>query len=489
MAQEENPQIGVHRAWCPSVTYAEDHSGEAVSRSLTGTIVLQHPLYLKVGEKRRQLHCISLRVKESSDSWTDNSNHESEAIVFGMKQGQRLFLSWDQSSNDVQAEYYGSLSSDIFQKYASTAKGSPSAWVSFYGPEHNSINPFELETDARPLVTQDLEINFYPGFVPDADWVATRQAEDLGGALSNTYLGHGQVKSVVDELCLSTSKAAGGVLSPATRQSHITHIRELVSQIRPAFLDPTGHQVTSYSSIWDLAAKDFEDTLKGRDDDGAKSLKSKYDNFWRHFNVRNVVGSGEKAYGARKEGFHPNVELLENLAATYCIQKNITSSFLEWSLLDSLVYAESIAFAQILVPGKTMFGYPIQSEIVPVSAGATFWKELKQFFITLTTEIVSIAFVYFVCSVLASSNQDTAWLMTTIVTAARWVAKAIAGQKKDGRAIAVELLSEMGTVHELLKTTAFNERGLKDAVYRVSAKGAVFSPWVLNLLDRRIARP
>lgn len=164
------------------------------------------------------------------------------------------------------------------------------------------------------------------------------------------------------------------------------------------------------------------------------------------------------------------------------------SGFLEWALIDALIYAECIAFAQMVVSGQMVIGLQVPGELQGISPSKLAGKELAKGAGRAALELAKVVATFIVANGLAAENVQTAWIITTGVTAARWVRLAILQQGAPAPQAPAALLTKMAGAHELLKWRHFNARAFRQELYRLSSEGAVFSPWVFNILDARIRR-
>lgn len=489
MADEPSAKTTELFGWCQGLTCCEASFPASPARRLTGLLVLSSPIYLSHGAtERRALHTLQFTVNQSSDTHAEDESHDNEAVLFGMKQGVRLFLNLDANNNDLEGALFASLSEGEFDKMSASAKTSQRIWVRLVTPDCGYLTPYPLKDGHAALVGSALNLNFAPDFAPDNEWTSSRQSSDLREALRDTHFGKGQVDYFIKELCVAAASTAGPVLTGRARIKKLEAIRELVEIIRPAFIERTPYDTSGYSSLWDLTPPKFEAAIADRDEPTQKVQKAKYDKLWQHYQVLSVVKLGEKNAGALKDGLQPYADVLEEVSAKLLSIKGVSSPYLEWALLDALLYAECIAFAQMTVSGKMLLGMPLQSELEGVSAKKSFFQALKSGAGSLVVEVLTIAVVFFVSDVLTGQNAQTAWLMTAVVMAGRWVSQAVASTAKAPASAVAELLNKMASAHELLKTPAFNAPALRDALYRVADHGAVFSPWVFNILDARIRR-
>jgi hypothetical protein len=211
-----------------------------------------------------------------------------------------------------------------------------------------------------------------------------------------------------------------------------------------------------------------------------------------HFDPEQVIHKGQDKAGAGAEGFRNVESELNSLAAKLLENPGVHSRELEWALLDALVYAECIAFAQIIFSKTKMYGQrvpdmlkgaePAKSvlpQLVPAIA-----SDLRSYGI----EALKIAATLAVSYVLAAENLSTAWVITTGVTLFRWLRPVLFWKELNPQVKERELLEKLFAIYRLLGHYDFNARQLREIVVSVSKDGIVFSRYVLNILDARIKR-
>lgn len=76
------------------------------------------------------------------------------------------------------------------------------------------------------------------------------------------------------------------------------------------------------------------------------------------------------------------------------------------------------------------------------------------------------------------------WAVMATVTLVRWLRPNAVNQQRERLAA---LLNDMASIQNRLSRDDFNARQVRELLYDVEKRGAVFSPSVFNLLDRRIA--
>ncbi len=455
---------GIHRQW----SLPGDHN----SRQIVGDFILQKPVELRRGDTKYRFRrgMVSIRPSDSGKSrlWFPVhgvSAFEIDVDEMGMAVGQLIVA--------LPHEEFGSVWGQL----------SRTAVANLYGIFLGSSDaePINLN-DSASLDVVNVRWNFSEKS-STPDWCNEAIASDLRDALSMRHFGDYSrygVASIVADLCKSSSTAV------ADESESYAAIIDLLAGIRSAFREPLLIFGNNWKSAWDLAPAEFLKSISDRDEDYINEYRQKYDSLWQHFNVQWVMSRGESKYGALAEGLQPKVGALENIAAKLLASPHVYSSYLEWALIDALIYAECIAFAQQISSNRTELGTLIGT------SQASGWKE----FVKLTLrrvgevilEVLIVGVTFGAALALSKGVEHTAWVITTGVTVARWIRTVLLSQKQAPETLATELLQKMAGAHELLKTTDFNARAVRQALYVVSADGAAFSPWVYHLLDARIRR-
>lgn len=470
------------RGWCPGLQREWSVPGEAESRRIVGELLLSKRLKLKEGDVERHFRCGKLRI-QSSD------------IVKGtlrgsMYQGSLLSLYADRNEGLVKGELIVGLTSDDFDALWARLLTPSSAYLDGTLLGTNYSQPVQLVNECAGPEIVDLRMRFVEREAVAPTWVQDAVAADIREALSAAHFGtsHADVVRIVDELSRSASQR------PTTERSRTEcfhAIADLLEDIRSAFRAALNLTAGEPSDAWALTTVEFAKAVSDRSSEDVSKLKRRYDTLWQHFNVASVIKRGESEYGATVEGLEPHVEQLETIAWKLLALPNMSSETLEWALVDALIYAECIAFAQTVASGETLLGYPVRGALKGAT-GAALWKAWgKQVWVSalaLVVEALKIGVTLFIANILAQDNVQTAWVIATGVTVARWVRLGIAAQAKTPQQVVNDLIGKMVGAHELLKSERFNARALRQALYEVSTAGAVFSPWVYNILDARIRR-
>ncbi|MDM0071645.1 hypothetical protein [Variovorax sp. J31P207] len=166
----------------------------------------------------------------------------------------------------------------------------------------------------------------------------------------------------------------------------------------------------------------------------------------------------------------------------------VSSPTLEWALIDALVHAECLGLAQIVHSNKTMLGMPLATPLEGAQAAPGAMRQWLKGLGELFVEGLKLVATFFLAFALTQGEPQSAWIVTTGITVARWLRKAILWKQLNPPKPGAELLLKMATFYELFKRPDFNAGAARDQLYRLSAEGAMFSPWVASLLDARARR-
>lgn len=307
--------------------------------------------------------------------------------------------------------------------------------------------------------------------------------QELEDAFLRFALSGGQVQLIAREIAESASTTA---LTRQEALSLIEKVGNLLADLRSAMRPHEPAPGEQFGTIWLLRPDEFEQLLGKYDAEQQKTLRARYDMVWLHYDSMLAMTEGEKKYGAPKDGFQPKADELEEVVRQYLALPAGRSRFLEWVLVDALLYCECIAFAQTVLSEKTFLGMKVASELTGVSTSLKrSAKELGKLALRGVGELVVIALTFLGASVLTAQDSQSAWVVTTGVTAARWIRKAIVlTHAKTPEQIQYQLLRDMSSVQRAVtKVPDFSASHLMDQLNRLSEKGAVFSPLVYRLLD------
>lgn len=346
----------------------------------------------------------------------------------------------------------------------------------------------------RPLVCKDSSASAQvkgvrlslvaPASIP-ADWFSEGMRQDLRDAWEKLHFGgHSQMSKIVAELGQS---AAASIATWPNRSELYEHIEELVSEARGAFKEPLNLEPASGNGWYEPKDK-FTQLLGDFDEKKQRELRANYDHLWQHFTLAHVVQKGEALVGARASGMKSNADEFDEVAHRLLSRPEVSSPTLEWALIDALVHAECLGLAQIVHSNKTMLGMPLATPLEGAQAAPGAMRQWLKGLGELFVEGLKLVATFFLAFALTQGEPQSAWIVTTGITVARWLRKAILWKQLNPPKPGAELLLKMATFYELFKRPDFNAGAARDQLYRLSAEGAIFSPWVASLLDARARR-
>lgn len=473
--------------WVPLLSRQWSVSPED-ERCLLGYLELSYPIAV-TADRPREVYRAFLRLQPAASTPAVASSHDDEdAVLFRRVEGALFFVEVDSADERLSVELSANIPAKEFDAVWEQATRPHALWLRAEMVGATGSKPLELTGKSVTKRVAILSLSVQAGDAAPTGWAQSRQADALKDALSNLHFEAGwgnQVQLAVRELAES---AALNGLDAASYRACCEAVRALIGDVRTAFKAPLKLTPGSEQNSLYLGPSEFAKAVAGRGADEAKKLQSSYDMLWEHFNVADVVRQGEANAGATPKGFRPEVAELEGVAARLLSNRRMHSAFLEWALVDALIYAECIAFAQVVVSGQTVLGFKVAGELKGFSPMKVAGKDLAKSAGLAALELAKVALTFIVAHVLAAENAQTAWVITTGVTAARWVRLAVLQKGATPARAQTTLLAQMANVHELLKSRQFNARLLRKELYRVAAEGAVFSPWVFHILDARIRR-
>ncbi len=330
-------------------------------------------------------------------------------------------------------------------------------------------------------------VNFSVTFFEDAtgleDAARRSLSRHLSSSLSSESLGStsSQLALMATEMCEQAARTANlrSVNIEALAYSSVGILRKA----RSAFLSYTSHDDGDHHLL-SMNPREFTENIAALDDSKRQKLQARYTMLWKHFSINDVVTRGQAKAGAQAEGMTYEVEELEALSRLIVKLPHLHSKTLAWAVANALVYAECLAFAQLVAPGQTFAGIPIAGELQGLSPGKAWRKAVWKSATSTIIEVLKIGATFVIASALTSNETLATWVVTTGVTAARWVRNA-AGAAKLPEVVRAELLLKMVQAHETLRRWDFHAGLARSELMAATALGAVFSPWVFHLLDER----
>jgi hypothetical protein len=166
---------------------------------------------------------------------------------------------------------------------------------------------------------------------------------------------------------------------------------------------------------------------------------------------------------------------LEAVAGAYTANPSMQSPYLEWLLIDALLFDETGLFALTVcdIPAQKFIPMVMHSLLRPIKL--------------LLSEGFAFALTAFVSSLIDETHSTAFWVIFATITLGRWL-NPIKLQQVIQQQKPKELAADMISATVKSKKFDFNARLLRELLYGLEKRGAVYSPSVFNVLDKRIAR-
>ena len=337
------------------------------------------------------------------------------------------------------------------------------------------------------------EFSFIIGDQQVPNWYSSSIESQTEYLIGSPLIQHGQVRQIISDF--GKSSAINNILMD-DESSQIELIRELISDLRTALASEEykhPNLETEHSKLLHYDIRDFERSIIKLPKDIQKILIKEYGQLWDKFDISAALSWGEDKHGAIERGFEPKQVDLEYVAIRLLKLQPLRSTTLESILINSLIYAETIAFGRSVLSKEKMLGVPIPVKVIKNDnqqdgilnitkiMSKALWIDAKM----LVSEIVKIGLTYFVALAITQENTLSAWIITTGYTFFRWwkVVFTAAHTKGENK---LDLLKQMAALHALSNNPNYNPQYLRDQLIDVSNQGAVFSPLIFSILDLQI---
>ena len=464
--------------WSP-----DDATGQS-QRMLTGEAGLEGPLIAQSTIGPMRVHTLTLTMAAVSPP-PKGRFFKVSGVYSGV-----LSASAHRDTGAVEAHLHVWLPLDIFERLWASAAPSMDVRLAFelVSPHESGdilrISPQDAPENCQVLV-QRVEGSLSAGD-PKA-WLVTQRQRQLQETLKQLYIpGWG---NQVAQVCAELSAGLATIDDPAQRHEQTQAAMELVRDARLAMhLPMTGTKNTYFDNAFALTVAEFNTHIAQFDDKRQKELQGQYNLLWKHFTVADAIRHGEEATGATKAGYSLNRDEFDGIVARYAALPWACSPTLEWALLDALVHSECLGLAQMLSTDQAVLGMPVPKPLAPQNHMKKAGRELRRGLATAVFECIALAATYALAVLLTQDNAVATWVVMTGITAARWVRNAVAPRAPDPLEKLTALLGKMVAVSELFKTNDFNAFDARRQIHELTSDGAAFTPWVLNLLDKRIQR-
>ena len=363
--------------------------------------------------------------------------------------------------------------------------------LSFLGRHDEHINLDESLWEVVDL--EHLDISYEYGIHQKPNWYKESLRSNTAIHLNKLTLKHsGHVGAIINELSQSAAEF-GIVLERFDKKVEL--IQEIIPELRTALrefkVDPLTND--NHSNLWAHQPEEFKKSVATIEKAERVKLEDQYDKLWGNFEVSTAISQGENNYGAASQGFEPNPEELEWIGERYLQLSPLRSKTLEKILVNSLLYAETIAFARSIKSTEKLFGVRIPSRInknkeIDASYAGLF-KELQTSIWTTTkylvSELIKIVITFGVSVLITNENLTASWTITTGYTLFRWWRR-IHFIQNEPEIQQSKVLHKMIQVQTLANKQTFNAQYTRSKLAQASDEGAVFSPLVFSVLDRQI---
>ena len=324
-----------------------------------------------------------------------------------------------------------------------------------------------------------------------------------------------QLRRIADELANSVAEAAGAgsntrfqeeFFRAAFVEEQKDRLKEIISAIPSAFHHYSFQTTDGTATLFDLPPDEFLKAVATVKDEPTDNLKKAYGTVWVHSRVMDEVRSGQKSKAHQENCLCLETGGVEYVAQMYLKDDDFVSLILEWALVDAMVYARILDFANSRkyfgqLKG-TVNGQLIDGPMLPGTSGEPIGAKdrgimeiLGQGLAKLAAysvgEAIALLGTWWIASLIAGDGTEK-WILFTGVTVARWVVSALRGKtgnELDERArdeLNLQMLWDFCLAHE--RVPSMNIGLLRDLLYRLEERGAAFSPAVFAILDKRAKR-
>ena len=245
-------------------------------------------------------------------------------------------------------------------------------------------------------------------------------------------------------------------------------INDLVIAIRSS--NPISNYALSQMLI--LNPEEFTTKANELSAENKKEIQYFYDNFWHHNNIAGLYNSGKiKDHTAFK---FVSIEGAEAVAAQYLSRSFFKSKTLEYLLIDSMLFAETVEFANVVSDLSVQKFWSL--------VGHHSWSAFKFLF----NEGVALIITAIVANGIDSSQGTNYWIVFATITIIRWL-NPLKLERLKFKAKSRLLLGEMiGFYDAKFKHSEFNPKLTQELLFDLEKKGASYSHWVYHILDRRL---
>ncbi|MDP3745219.1 MAG: hypothetical protein Q8Q76_12910 [Methylotenera sp.] len=281
----------------------------------------------------------------------------------------------------------------------------------------------------------------------------------------------GQIHSIIFELFNSANKWATDNPEESKdpdKEHFILWVEKIVNELRLAHT----YAETDIAKLASLPLEEYKAELSNLTDREKVKLNLQYDTFWQANNIVYLINNG-KLFDENACGLL-GIDQLETIADMYVDSFWMQSTTLEWALINSMVYSETINFARVVNDTPKMKFLNI--------VGYSLWQTSKFVF----KEVIALILTAIASNIVDSSQGTTYWIVFATITIIRWLNPIKVEQIKH-KAKPKLLLAEMiGFYDAKIKHSKFNPRLIRELLHDLEKKGASYSHWVYHILDRRL---
>lgn len=381
--------------------------------------------------------------------------------------------------SDLKAEVYLYVDQAMFDKLVQDMQREGSkCLISFKTDEAD----FALKSGFQSMRINDVECRFQTTLLPGktSSTASTDEYERVvdESCLPNT--GYGSLlRNIGSELTLSLAR---GRAVPTSYE--LDRFAELMDRLKRGF-----HPYFLGNGLPDgLFQKDpagFEKAVADFPDKEKSALRASYSMVWLHTPMNLVADKGEGNTALAKNHLEPNQEVIEELGEMYCSNPNLVSPSLEWAIVDSLMYSETLAFLRTLAEenrnlsrSKPFGGVSLKTQLFE-QATHTLGRVVKE---VITWAVTGVA-----ANLISDASGIAPWPIFLGITAVRWVRP-----KKDYKAEntfeQLKLAAGMSSAYSKLSESNFNAGALLARLHALEVQGAAFKSTVYNVLEKRRAR-
>lgn len=273
---------------------------------------------------------------------------------------------------------------------------------------------------------------------------------------------HSQASLIAEELLKSFEILSAKDSKVAkNRSEHLDELDHLFDSFRQSVPRP----LENYEILRSYTVDDFMVELNKVDEASRKDLLKAYNTFWASKeSLRYIIFEQPFA----DDTGELNVEVVDEVAFIY-LKSGLVSPHLEWLIIDALLFAETMATYRAFhheFPRKFKNSLLHEVDIITGSL----WNEATYLIVTFFISL---------------SAQSQWWLLFTIITAIRW---GVPNHNRENRKERFKLIISMAGAQKRTTSKWFNSQLVLQQLYALEQRGAVFSQFVYNLLDKRITR-